>query len=67
MLLIGQDHRSVGIYLVARRGDRRIDAIGHLFELEEVFIGCLGVSRKDTTGVEMIERLDRRRCRANTR
>jgi hypothetical protein len=65
--VIGQNHRGVGIHLVARRGNRRIDAIGHLCEFEEIFLGRLGVSRKDTTGVEMIERLDRRRCRANAR
>jgi hypothetical protein len=38
-----------------------------VLELEEIFLGRLGVSGQDTTGVEMIERLDRRRCRAHAR
>jgi hypothetical protein len=64
--IIGQNHRRIGIHLVPRRGDGGIDAIGHWFEFEEIFVGRLGVGWQDATEVEMLERLDGRSGGPNT-
>jgi len=65
--VVGQDHGGVAVDLVARRGNRRIDAISHRFQLEELTPRSRRIGRHRAARMKMIQRLHRsqRRARAD--
>ena len=65
--IVGQNHRSVGIHLVPRRGNSSVHSVRHLLEVEEIFVGGLGVSHEHAAGIDVLERLDGRRRDTNVR
>ena len=60
--IVGHDDRGIRVDLVRRRRDGRVHAVRDPFELEEVFVGGLGVGRQDTAELVWIERVNGR-CR----
>ena len=56
--IVRHDDGGIAVDLVSRRRDRRVQAVAHLPELEELLVGRLGVGWHGTTELVRIEGVD---------
>jgi hypothetical protein len=60
--VVGENNSSIAVDLVARRGDRRINAVGHGLQLEQLLTRSLRVGCESTARIQVVQGLDGRNC-----